>query len=161
LLSRVIKPCRNLCSIRTSLAISDRHSSRCTTSIASPFDVIEESRLVKAVYHASSKRRAPAVIRITLEAVLYTILASHRSLAFNALSTNNQTTVYGREPGIILDISFLGANWSKRPLIANHLLNASLDMEALPRLYDRFQALPLFANRSVSLVVRRFYFAVR
>ena len=101
-------------------------------------DVLSGTKPFKVIHNARFEHRVFASLGITLDGVFDTLEVSRRIRGEDALGGHSLAAVCERELGIALDKSAQTSNWSRRPLAADQLRYASLDVEVLISLYARF-----------------------
>jgi ribonuclease D len=90
------------------------------------------------IHNSRLKRRVLSSAGIELDAEFDTMVASRRLRGVEALGGHDLTTLCERELGAVLDKGVQSSNWSRRPLDAEQIRCAALDVEALLSLYDHF-----------------------
>ena len=110
------------------------------TSLAPVAALLASEAIVKVIHNASFERGVFARAGHTLVNVFDTLRASRAARGRDALGGHSLAAVCERELGVTLDKTMQTSNWARRPLSAEQLAYAQLDVELLLPLYERLVA---------------------
>ncbi len=108
------------------------------TSLAPLAALLASEAVVKVIHNAAFERGVFARIGHPLVNVFDTLPASRAARGRHALGGHSLAAVCERELGVTLDKAMQTSNWARRPLSAEQLVYAQVDVEVLVPLYERF-----------------------
>jgi ATP-dependent Lhr-like helicase len=107
-------------------------------SLAPLAALLANESVVKVIHNASFERGVFARLGHTLVNVFDTLSASRAARGRDALGGHSLAAVCERELGVTIDKAMQTSNWARRPLSAEQLAYAQVDVEVLVPLYERF-----------------------
>lgn len=107
-------------------------------SLAPVAALLANAAVVKVIHNASFERGVFARAGHALVNVFDTLAASRAARGRDALGGHSLAAVCERELGVTIDKAMQTSNWARRPLSAEQLAYAQVDVEVLVPLYEKF-----------------------